>query len=492
MNPKRWSSRVILGVSLLVTGVAGAEDAPAPAPEPKAEGAAAADPAADAEAFLKTWNESGKPLCEKNEPGCAAAGQALVKAAAAFEAAHKRDRAIAVRKMILDPKNRLDYTDYGKEAAFTVATNLQSIGEFAEAANHHESAARKFPQMAQAPAALMEAVVLRSGLRDPKAAAQDVELFAKNYGAKQPEETARLAVALADFLVGEETWLEARGWLQKWMATVDKGGSLQERIHAHTLLARSLKKLDDTKGAAKEYEVVRAAWKDPEASVKQLAAMGGSDQDQARRLGRSLTDVGEALFFFAEQKRVEVDAIKYPEYKGPADRESVMKHINTKVVEWVKKKRPAIEEVEKEYTKVLALEPLPPPKWVVASASRVGMLWAKFVAEFRAAPIPKEWRNNGTVPGTTITYEELRTAYYQKLDEASEPQKLQAKKSFQVCVNHAAKYQYFDEYSRTCSVWLAKNYGKEYVLVEELIPRAAGPGSFVLQPSPVAKAQPSR
>ncbi|MDC3961644.1 hypothetical protein [Polyangium jinanense] len=491
MNPKRWSSRVILGVSLLVTGAAGAEDTPAPAPAPKAEGAAAADPAADAEAFLKTWNESGKPLCEKNEPGCAAAGQALVKAAAAFEAAHKRDKAIAVRKMILDPKNRLDYTDYGKEAAFLVATNLQSIGEFAEAANYHEAAARKFPQMAQAPAALAEAVMLRSGLKDQKAAALDVELFAKNYGAKQPEESARLAVVMADFLVGEEKWLDARGWLQKWMAAVDKGGGLQDRIHAHTLLGRSMAKLDDKKGAAKEFEVVRAAWKNPEASLKELAAQGGSDQDQARRVGRAVTDVGEALFFFAEEKRVEADAIRYPEYKGPADRESVMKHINTKVVDWVKKKRPAIEEVEKAYGQVVTLNPAPPPKWVIASASRVGMLWGKFVAEFRAAPIPKEWRGNGTIPGTTLTYEELRKAYYEKLDEASEPQKLQAKKAFEVCVNYSAKYQYFDQYARNCSVWLAKNYPKEHVLVEELVPRHAG-ASSVLQPSPVAKAAPSR
>ncbi|TKD10259.1 tetratricopeptide repeat protein [Polyangium fumosum] len=489
MNPKRWSSRVILGVSLLVTGAAWAETAPAPAPD--AGGAAAPDPAAEAEAFLKTWEESGKPLCEKNEPGCAAAGQALVKAAAAFEAAHKRDKAIVVRKMILDPKNRLDYTEYGKNAAFLLAANLESIGEYAEAASYYESAARKFPNMAQAPAALMDAVALRAGLKDQKAAVEDVELFVKNYGAKQPETSAQLAVAVADFLVREEKWADARAWLGKWKAAVDKAGSLQERIHAHTLLGRSLEKLDDKKGAAKEYEIVRAAWKDPEASVKQLAAGGGSELEQTRRLGRSLTDVGEALFFFAEQKRAEVDAIRYPEYKGPASRDEVMKHINTKVVDWVKKKRPAIEEVEKAYAQVLALEPVPPPRWVVASASRVGQLWGKFVAEFRAAPIPKEWRGNGPVLGTTITYEELRRAYYEKLDEASEPQKLQAKKSFEVCVNYSAKYQYFDPYTRSCSVWLAKNYGKEYVLVEELLPRHAG-ANFVLQPSPVAKADPSR
>lgn len=472
MNPKWWISRVFLVVTFLAAGPAWAE--------------AEADPAAEAEAFLKTWDESGKPLCEKNEPGCAAAGQALVKAAAAFEKAHKLDKAIVVRRMILDPKNRLDYTDYGREAAFVVARNLVSITEYAEAAGHYEEAARKFPTMPQAPEALEDATVLRLGMKDEKKAALDVELFAKLYGAKQPEEAARLAVAMADFLVGEENWREARGWLGKWMAQVDRSGSLPDRMHAHTLLGRTLVKLDDKKGAAAEYEVTRAAWKDPAASVKQIAGMGGEEPEKNRRIGRALTDVGEALFFFAEQKRAAVDAIRYPAYTGPADGDAVIKHITTKVAEWVRTKRPAVQEAERAYAEVLALQPMPPPKWVIASSSRVGQMWSKFVAEFRAAPIPKEWKKNGPVPGMTLTYEDLRKEYYGKLDEASEPLKLQAKKSFEICVNYAAKFQYFDPYSRTCEVWLAKNYGKEHVLVEEILPKHAGT-SVLVQPSPVGR-----
>ena len=65
----------------------------------------------------------------------------------------------------------------------------------------------------------------------------------------------------------------------------------------------------------------------------------------------------------------------------------------------MKKKRPAIEETEKEYIKILDLQPTPPPNWVIAAGSRVGQMWGKFVAEFRAAPIPKEWKGHGPVPG---------------------------------------------------------------------------------------------
>ena len=116
----------------------------------------------------------------------------------------------------------------------------------------------------------------------------------------------------------------------------------------------------------------------------------------------------------------------------------------------------------------MKLEPAPPPRWVIAAGSRVGQMWGKFVAEFRAAPIPKEWKGHGLVPNAgDLTYDELRGEYYAKLDEASEPQKQQAKGAFKTCLDYSVKYQYFDEYSRKCEEWLSKNYGAEYHLIDE-------------------------
>jgi hypothetical protein len=95
-------------------------------------------------------------------------------------------------------------------------------------------------------------------------------------------------------------------------------------------------------------------------------------------------------------------------------------------------------------------------------------MWGRFVAEFRAAPIPKEWKGHGVVPGTAdLTYDELRGEYFAKLDEASEPQKQIAKGAFKTCLDYSVKYQFFDEYSRKCEEWLSKNYGAEYHLIDE-------------------------
>ena len=79
--------------------------------------------------------------------------------------------------------------------------------------------------------------------------------------------------------------------------------------------------------------------------------------------------------------------------------------------------------------------------------------------EFRAAPIPTEWKKDA----------ELRGTYYDALDAASEPFKTgNAKPALKKCLDLSVQYQYFDSYSRDCEVWLAKNYKAEYHVVDEL------------------------
>jgi hypothetical protein len=86
-------------------------------------------------------------------------------------------------------------------------------------------------------------------------------------------------------------------------------------------------------------------------------------------------------------------------------------------------------------------------------------MWGKFVDEFRAAPIPVEWKKDA----------ELRGTYYDALDAASEPFKAgNAKPALKKCLDLSVQYQYFDSYSRDCEVWLAKNYKAEYHVVDEL------------------------
>jgi TolA-binding protein len=418
-------------------------------------------------AYMEMWKKYGEAACEAKQPACEKSEEVLYNAAKAFQAARLIAKSISARRILIDPKYNLHNTELAKQAVYEIGGNYQAIAVYEEAANWYERFARETPKMDKAPEALQDAVVLRLGLGQEKQAIDDADLFNRNYGQAKPAQTAQIAFAIGAHYIDREDWEQARRRLTSAMSQIDRNATFDVQVQAHAMLARVMMRMKSETNATGEYNKVRGYWKDPAAALKKLDTIGGDESEKIRRLGKVLTAVGEAYFHFAEQRRKEVDRIRFPEYKGAGTREDVLKHINTKVADWVKKKRPAIEDADKEYQKILKLEPTPPPKWVIAAGARVGQMWGKFVAEFRAAPIPKEWKGHGIVPGTDVSYDEIRGEYYSRLDEASEPQKLQAKGAFKTCLDLSVKYQYFDEYSRTCEVWLSKSYGAEYHLIDE-------------------------
>lgn len=426
-------------------------------------------------AYMDLWKKYGEPACEKKDPACERSEEILYNAAKAFQAARLVAKSIAARRILIDPRYNLDKTELARKAVYEIGGNYQAIAVYDEAANWYEKFARDNPKMEKAPEALQDAVVLRLGLGQEDQAIKDADLFGKNYGGKSPAQAAQIAFAIGAHYIEREDWDQARKRLTSAMSQIDRNATLDVQIQAHAMLGRVYMRINNPTNAAPEYTKVRNAWKDPTAAMKKLDALGGDEPTKVRRIGKVLTAVGESLFFFAEQKRKDVDKIRFPEYKGSGERKDVEKHIQTKVKAWMDKKRPAIQETEKEYLKILDLQPSPPPMWVIAAGSRVGQMWGKYVAEFRAAPIPKEWRQKGNSPfgdpndpsAPPLSWDEIRGAYYASLDQASEPDKQRAKAAYKKCLDYSVKYQYFDEYSRACEVWLSKNYGAEYHLIDE-------------------------
>jgi hypothetical protein len=102
---------------------------------------------------------------------------------------------------------------------------------------------------------------------------------------------------------------------------------------------------------------------------------------------------------------------------------------------------------------------VPPPRWVIAAASRAGLMWGDFFEDFGKAPTPKEWNQ----------FPEVKAEYLMHLDEARMPLKDRfAKPALKRCLDQSVKFQYFDQYSRDCEAWLARNYKAEYHIVDEL------------------------
>ncbi|MCK6589564.1 MAG: tetratricopeptide repeat protein, partial [Polyangiaceae bacterium] len=420
------------------------------------------------EAYMSLWRKYGELACEKKEASCKRMEDVLYNASRSFQAARLLAKSIAVKKLLLNPQYNLEKTEAARKSIYEIGGNYQAIAVYDEAAAYYERFARENPKMDKAGEALQDAVVLRLGLGQEELAIRDAEAFDKMYGAQKPAQSAQIAYAVGAHYAEKEDWENARRRLMGAMGHIDRSAAPDVQIQAHATLGRVFVKINNPSRAVPEYNKVRSAWKDPQAAIQKLDAMGGTEDEKLRRKARVLTAVGEAMFFFAEQKRKEVDRIFFPEYKGAGSRDDVLRHIRTKVKDWVEKKRPAIQAAEKEYLKVVELQPVPPPRWVIAAGARVGGMWGKFVAEFRAAPIPKEWKGDGMVPGTDVSYAEIRGIYYDEIDKRSEPQKQMAKAAFETCLRYSVKYMFFDEYSRSCEVWLSKHYPQQYHLVDEL------------------------
>ncbi|HEX7666311.1 MAG TPA: hypothetical protein VF407_17415 [Polyangiaceae bacterium] len=387
----------------------------------------------------------------------------IYNAARAYQAARLIAKSITARKLLLDPALKMDKSELAKKATYEIGGNYQAIAVYDMAADWFEKFAKENPKAEHADTALSDAVLLRLGLGDEEHGIDDAATFRKNYGQSHAVQAAAIAYAIGAHYADKEDWKNARTSLEGAKNLFDKAAP-DIQVQAHATLAKSYVQTKADAGAKTEYAKVRALWSNPGEAVNKInGAYPDEDSGQkAKRVGKALNAVGEAYFYEAEQtKKATVDTIKFPEYKGPGTKDDVLKHINTKVVAWLDKKKPAIDKAEAEYKKIIDLQPDAPPKWVIAAGSRVGLMWGDFVDDFRRAPIPDAWKKDA----------ELRGVYYDALDGKSQPIKDQkAKPALVTCLAYSVKFQYFDDYSRACEVWLAKNYKAEYHVVDELRP----------------------
>lgn len=460
-----------------------------------------------ARAYLAVWELDGKAACEAKAPACEGMDLVLDRAARAFAAAGKRTEAIAAWSALVDPRNRLSRTASALGALRKLGAAHEAVASYEDAAIHYERYARDAPSMEEASELLAHAAELRMRLGHTVQAAADVELFVRAFGAKQPAEATRLRFALARHHGDRGDWEASRALLAAAMPALDRSPLLEPRIVGHALLGRALAELGRGANAAAEYGKVVAAAKArgraEKGTIGLLSSSGvpsAAPRDDDSWTAASLDATGEALLFFAEQKRARAEGVQLRAYQGKNDRESLLAYHRTQVADWVRRKSAAIEEAEIAYARVLGIEPPPPrpparfsaggdpnaptapwgtddalasgdsnnvpsPRFAVVALARVGALWADFVRAFRSVPIPRQWPLDGP---------ELRGAYFMStLDPADEPYKQRAKRAFVRCLQLGLIHRIVDEHTRSCEAWLARNHRVEYSVRDELHPLPA-------------------
>ncbi len=432
--------------------------------------------------YLDIWTRFGAAACLAKAARCQRMDEILYNAARAYQAARRPPKALATRKILLDPRYNLDRGELAHRTRYDLGGTFQAIGNYDEAATWYEDFARMSPKEPQALAALQDAVILRLALGQSERAIANADLFNKQYGAKSPEKSARVAFAVAQTLLERDDLAGAKKRFEASMAAIDRNATIDVQIRSHAALGQVLQRLGKAADAAAEYGKVRAAYRDPEAVVRRLQDLDEGLRD--RTLGTILTAVGEAMFFSAEEKRRAADKLVRPNYTGTGETPAVTGYFAQQVAGWLTERRQAVDEAEKAYVEILHLQPAPPPKWVVKAAARVARMHGKLAAELRSTPLPKAWKATGASPWGT-SWEEVRGGFTSALEGASEPLYLRAKAAYRSCVDYSAKYAYGDADTRACADWLSRHYPAEYPRLDELTPqpwRTSSP--FVPAPAP--------
>jgi tetratricopeptide (TPR) repeat protein len=418
--------------------------------------------------FRRNWQEPrktpGAPVCSRME-------ETLFNAAGALQAAGEMSEAALVRRMLVDPQNGLEKTALARRSVDALGAFYLMIGEVAEAVTFLDRFARESPEEARAPDALKDVVILRLALGQTKEAEEAADRFVKVYGAKRPRESAEVAFAIAWDCAerGDSRCVERL--LNKSAATINRG-DMDLRLRALALMGKALADLKKEAEAEKKYRGLVAAFRPSEMTER---LMRESETAGMRRLGLALIALGEAHFFLAEQERRKVSAEPLPAYRGPADSSAVAKFMKETAAPALTKRMSAIEAVEKRYLKILEINPMPPPVWVIAASAQVAQMWIDTLEEAQllylsAKPEKGAANSKGALAAAVAA--------------ALEPLKARAKAASRTCLSFGVKFQFTSAYSKRCEAWLTKNFRKEFPPIEEIAPaprllrQGAPPGPF--------------
>lgn len=405
-----------------------------------------------ADLYFSIWSLYGEAARKGRSP-YRRMDEVLYNAGVMYQVAGMAPESIRTFRLLTDPDKGMSTSPLAARALHRLGGIFVSIGEYAEGASWLERFARERPTEGAAPDALRDAVVLRLALGQAREAEVTADLFSKLYGAKKPTETAEMAFAIGAWYSDRGDFKAAQQRLKASLPMIGKSAPLTVHIQARAALARSLAATGDARGAEDHFRAVQMIFKDPHA-VWERIRMQGPDLSE-RRLGQALTALGEAHFFFAEREREKASAIKLPAYRGPADRDALKKNLP----EALRARRRAMEQAEAAYIRILSIEPLPPPKWVVEAAAQVTVMWADLVTDLRA------------IAGSIKKEGAGQKAALADIEGAIEPFFKSALAAAKTCEMYSIKYQTSSEASRRCQAWLTENTPRAHPKIEELAPR---------------------
>ncbi|RLB53231.1 MAG: hypothetical protein DRJ42_12505 [Deltaproteobacteria bacterium] len=409
--------------------------------------------------------------------------EVLWNAAINFEAARLLGRAIRVRKVLIQ---QFPESELSKRALYLVGANYHALAIYGQAADYYEQFARRFPgedgssctdqdreqgTCAIANEALQNAVFFRLGLGEEDKAIEDARLYERNYRRRLPRETSQVIFSLGTIFERQENWPRVISHYTGFLRSYRRQALPHQIIKANVQIGAAHWTTDNRDRAKGFYQTAIRAYEG--GAVDAINGLSDvSDSEKALWVFQAKDAASEAYFHLAEFKFEEFRRIRFPSLRGSPSMDRVNTWAQEDFLPWVNQKREALIAAGTEYGKIAALEI---PRWEIAAATRIGVMWRTFVDEFRDAPIPEEIESDM----------ELFDIYTGALDEQSEPFQREAISKFEFCLITATRVRWFNDFSRQCETELNGLNPQEYPLAAELRGEANYVNSHAGDPRPV-------
>lgn len=315
--------------------------------------------------------------------------------------------------------------------------------KLSEIAGRLESQAKQSPKDDRVAAGLASAAYARMVLGDGQRAAQDAASFIKLRGKSDPEEAALVAVAMAAHHNDQGEYRQALAVLSA------PPGQVPERVTVmwHAERGRAHAGLKQEAEATRSFERALQAWQplaqDPQLRDKLGPAKPAPMQDRER----VVESVGAAHFHAGEVQRARAATVKVPTYRGPKSVAGVATFVNEAIGPFVRERQKVLLEAESAYQKVSEIKPVPPPRYLVASAASIGAMWAQLARDVETSPVPSH-----------LTGDEAE-GYRRTLRESMKPVVDKARRAFTICRDSAARMGIDGEHADACAAWLREDPG---------------------------------
>jgi hypothetical protein len=342
----------------------------------------------------------------------------------AFEGAKRPDRVVYAYLVALDERFRNDNAKVTGDAPAGLRKAAAAALQAADDDPKHELAAESMAAVIYAYLALDEATE----------ATRLLHRFQKRHGAKNRESVSLAAAAVAAYFNDREQHGEALSALGR-DTNPAQAKHPQVKILWHAERGRALFGTGQG-GADREFRTVVQTWRTPD--PKDPSRMVGR-QEPAPMLGRErvVDAVGAAQFLLAEKQRSRADSLAPPKYRGPKNSDGVERFIQGPVASWAQQRQRAVMAAAAGYDKVLAIRPVPPPRWVVAASARTGQLWHDLAQAMTSIELPEELSAD-------------QAAFEKAMAGSAKPAHDNARQAFERCQKHAAAADIDDDYADTC------------------------------------------